>query len=128
MLFHTFSANPTVPILIEALDDEDCEIRERTVEVLGKIGDEKAISSLKSTLKDPDYSVIWRVAEALKLIQERCKFYNYEIAQSPSVEKEKEPESEKNRQKTINIYGTVGNLNAENVNIQGNQIGEQYNK
>jgi hypothetical protein len=44
------------------------------------------------------------------------------------VEKENESESEKNRQKTINIYGNVGNLNAEDVNIQGNQIGEQYNK
>ncbi|MDZ7956369.1 MAG: HEAT repeat domain-containing protein [Aulosira sp. DedQUE10] len=102
-----------VPILVESLQDSDSSVREKAVDALGEIGSEKAISSLQKTLNDTEYSVVWRVANALKLIQERCKFYNYEIFQSSPL-----IEATNTDNPTINSH-TINNIN---YNLQGSNI------
>ncbi|MEB3180087.1 MAG: HEAT repeat domain-containing protein [Nostocaceae cyanobacterium] len=137
-------SDAVVPILIEALNDEKCYVRENVVEVLGKVGNELAISALKSSLYDPEYGVFWRGAEALNKIQERCKFYNHKIYHSPPVEEEASTDLLNNNQ-VINVYpqtltmqeptnnlnfnAPVGAVNTGNVQVKGtlNQVGTQHN-
>ncbi|MFN6566592.1 NACHT domain-containing protein [Dendronalium sp. ChiSLP03b] len=96
-----------VNVLIEALQYKDSDVRRSAVESLGKIGNEAAVNALIEALQDEDYDVrgsaaetlgevagsevlhnIWELqlktpswdkSEAISKIQERCKFYNYEI-------------------------------------------------
>ncbi|AFZ04644.1 HEAT repeat domain-containing protein [Calothrix sp. PCC 6303] len=121
-------SDAVVPILIEALKDEDWYIRESVVEALGIVGNEKAISPLQNTFNDPQYSVIWRVAEALNLIQERCKFYNYEIFHSPRIEESSQTDLQSSQSITHIFNAPVGNVNTGVVNNQGNQVGIQNNE
>jgi len=51
--------------LIEALKDEDSEVREFAAWVLGEIGDPKAVEPLIEALQDEDSTVRWRAANAL---------------------------------------------------------------
>jgi HEAT repeat protein len=103
--------------LLEALRYPHPDIRKKVIAALVSIGSEEVIQKLITTLEDPDNSVSQSAAEALgqigsptplshlwqmrlaareelastiEAIQERCKFYNYEIAVSPpSQEKSK---------------------------------------
>ena len=51
---------PAVPSLIEALGDEDWDVRREAAWALGEIGDARAVPSLIEALRDED----WRVREA----------------------------------------------------------------
>jgi HEAT repeat protein len=95
-----------IPALLEALKDED--VSDSAAEALGKLSDESAIPALLEALKDEDYSGskstvaealgkvgspdllvdLWQIhrqfpeddlEETISAIQDRCKFYNYEI-------------------------------------------------
>ena len=48
--------------------DDNPEIRHRSAEVLGEIGDERAVIPLINALKDEKHSVQWRAKEALRKI------------------------------------------------------------
>lgn len=54
-----------VPVLIDALSDDDWRIRLEVVEALGDINDPAAVPALTSALADPEARVRWRAAEAL---------------------------------------------------------------
>jgi len=62
--------NPEVSIeqLIEALGDEDSNVREKTAMALGQIGDARAVEPLIEVLWDKDISVRWCAAAALGII------------------------------------------------------------
>lgn len=48
---------PAVPILCEEIDTENIVIRQKIIEILGSIGDKKALPVLIETLSDPEESV-----------------------------------------------------------------------
>ncbi|MEW6749281.1 MAG: HEAT repeat domain-containing protein [Candidatus Micrarchaeota archaeon] len=54
-----------VPALIEALDNEDSDIRRIAVRALGKIRDPRSIGPLIRMLGDPEYDIIEAASEAL---------------------------------------------------------------
>ena len=62
-------ANKDVEGLIEALKDEDSNIRWRTVYALGEIKDARAVGPLTEALKEKDSGVRWQAAEALEKIK-----------------------------------------------------------
>lgn len=68
-----------IPGLLKALEDPVSYVRESVAEALGKIGSKVAIADLwQLHLRRPeDY-----LEEAISAIQDRCKFYNYEICQA----------------------------------------------
>ncbi|MGH8002335.1 MAG: HEAT repeat domain-containing protein [Brasilonema sp.] len=101
-----------VQALIQALNHEDSDVRWRAADALGGIKDSQAVQALILALNDEDSDVRRSAASALgeignsKIlyrmwelrltrvyntegvilkIQERCKFYNYEIFHSPPV-------------------------------------------
>jgi hypothetical protein len=95
--------------LRQALEDPDSDVRRHAAYALGEIGGEAAVAGLRQALEDPVSDVRWRAAyalgkigdeaaltdlwqlhrqqpedgleEAISAIQNRCKFYNYEIWQ-----------------------------------------------
>ncbi len=106
-----------VLVLLEALEAPDFLVRERAVEVLGKLSSPSQLATLwQARLKHPADEDL---RDAIASIQARCKFYNYEIFQSlPTEEK---PDSSIS-QPTI-IYdqrgATIGNVAHT---VQGNQV------
>lgn len=60
---------PAIPALIEVLKVGDWDLRGRTAEALGEIGDKTAIPALTEALKDKDKSVRDAAAEALKKLE-----------------------------------------------------------
>jgi len=108
--------------LIDALKEENSDIRYKASDALGNICNDKAIKPLIVTLEDLDSKVSWSAAASLKdfikadrslptltqqlphlltlipteasqqalsvitAIQARCKYYNYDIAQTPLQE------------------------------------------
>lgn len=60
---------PAVGPLIKALDDENWYVRYYAAEVLGKIGDKRAVEPLKKALKDEIRNVRSKAAEALEKIK-----------------------------------------------------------
>ncbi|MBN1200619.1 MAG: HEAT repeat domain-containing protein [Anaerolineae bacterium] len=56
---------PAIPVLIDALDDADWQIRLHATDVLGDIGGEDVVPALIDSLHDPEARVRWRAAEAL---------------------------------------------------------------
>ncbi|NDJ77260.1 MAG: TIR domain-containing protein [Chloroflexi bacterium] len=54
-----------VPVLVDALSDDDWRIRLHATDVLGQIGGEGAVPALVGGLRDPEKRVRWRAAEAL---------------------------------------------------------------
>lgn len=54
-----------IPVLIDALGDEDWRIRLFATDVLGEIADSDATNALTEALHDPEWRVRWRAAEAL---------------------------------------------------------------
>ncbi|MFK0731963.1 MAG: HEAT repeat domain-containing protein, partial [Gloeotrichia echinulata HAB0833] len=157
-----------VDALINALEDADLYVRRRAANALVKIGNERAVDALINALQDADYEVRWRAAEALEKIaeaknlaqiwelllngitdnhniilniQERCKFYNYDITQTPPIEENKshplmKPLNELNKhfktmsdQPKIDLSGaTFHNITGSVTgNIEGDNIGTQNN-
>lgn len=53
-------------VFINALEDEDCRVREKAVEIIGIRGDENSIDRLNRVLDDPDEDVKLRASEILK--------------------------------------------------------------
>ncbi|MBD2122350.1 HEAT repeat domain-containing protein [Trichocoleus sp. FACHB-262] len=95
--------------LLEALQDKSFEVRWAVTKALGRIGGETAVAGLLEASQDKSFEVRWAAAEALgrigdytlisqlwqlcsagkvellssiAAIQNRCKFYNHEIAQA----------------------------------------------
>jgi HEAT repeat protein len=62
---------PAVTDLIKLLDCQDSEVRYRAVKVLGKIGDQRAVRSLKTMFGDPNEEVRERARFALREIEYR---------------------------------------------------------
>ncbi len=54
-----------VPVLIDALEDEDWRIRLYAVEALGQIGNNEILPALSVALRDPEWKVRWRAADLL---------------------------------------------------------------
>jgi len=69
------------------------------------------------------------VLQAISNIQSCCKFYNYEIAQSPPPPAVRQDLGSKNQEQTTPVYHIkrVGILNTGDVTIHGNQISETSN-
>jgi HEAT repeat protein len=66
---------PAVPTLIDALKDEDPDIRETAARILGNLGPQadQAVPALTAALKDPDRGVSVQAAIALGKIGPRAK-------------------------------------------------------
>ena len=57
-----------------ALDDIDCHVRERAVDILEKIGDNESINYLRIVLEDENADVRERVAEILEKLERTCSY------------------------------------------------------
>lgn len=64
------SSDEALDILIEALSENDPDIRNRAAKALGEINDPIAVPHLINALNDENASVQWRVLEALAKIKE----------------------------------------------------------
>jgi HEAT repeat protein len=99
------SSETVVPELLQALNDngEESDVIKNIAYALGKVGDCKLIlplSNLLPTLTIDD--VIDNVLNAISTLQERCKFYNYTLTQSPQMEDQ--PKSEIKRDQVFISY------------------------
>nr|MBW4576260.1 HEAT repeat domain-containing protein [Aphanothece sp. CMT-3BRIN-NPC111] len=143
----------------KALNDAYSTVRWSAAEALGKIGSDAAISQLVKALNDEDYSVSGRAAEALgklgspkllatllqqqlqakntvltlaiSAIQEHYKFYNYTLAQPPTlpVQQESKPKHLSKQPDSISLmhilhlsdlhFGTL-----DQANLWSNQLAE----
>jgi hypothetical protein len=81
-------SNPAaVNALVQALQDENQDLREDAAFVLNKVSNPNAINALVQALKDENFvaanqgDTFNQAIEALQAIQERCGFYNYKIYQ-----------------------------------------------
>ncbi|NET34194.1 MAG: TIR domain-containing protein, partial [Cyanothece sp. SIO1E1] len=71
-----------VKTLIEALHDKYLSVRRSAAESLGKIGSPKPLANLwRQQLKAENTEI----SLAISAIQERCRFYNYTLTQSPQT-------------------------------------------
>ena len=97
-------------------------MRRRSAEALGKIGSDKAVETLFHLL-----TLIPRAADqvlsVIIAIQARCKYYNYDIAQTPLP-----PEDNPNPTNIFNINAPLGQLLAGNQIVQGDNIATQNNQ
>lgn len=67
-----YEAGSEVPVIISALiNDEKSDTRADAAEVLGDIGDKRAVEPLIDALRDADYTVQWSAAEALGKIGDK---------------------------------------------------------
>jgi HEAT repeat protein len=71
--------------LINALNDENSDVRNIAAGALGNIGNPELLPSLTPYLKTDNPL---NALEAITGIQKRCKYYNYEIYTSPAPEKQ----------------------------------------
>lgn len=62
---------PAVPFLIKTLQEKDPITRSLVCDLLGKIGDRKAVGPLKKMLKDEDWGVRVSAREALNTLEKR---------------------------------------------------------
>jgi HEAT repeat protein len=68
-----------IPVLIDALEDEDFRIRLYATEILGQIGGAEGVTALTDALRDPEWRVRWRAADALgklgdqAVVQDLCE-------------------------------------------------------
>ncbi len=129
-----------VSALINALNDESSDVRMRAAEVLGKIGNPELLPSLTPYLRTKN---ALDALKAITAIQNRCKFYNYEIYTSPAPEKQKLENPIINTLNTLNLTlktmsetptndfrgANFSNFGSVTGNIQGdvNNIGTQHN-
>ncbi|MBD2501766.1 HEAT repeat domain-containing protein [Anabaena azotica] len=75
-----------VAALIDALNYEDLFVRRRAAEALGRIAGADQINKMWNLLLDGTY----QTEDIILKIQQRCKFYNYDIFHSPQREEQKE--------------------------------------
>lgn len=54
-----------VPVLIDALNDEEPRMRLHIVDLLRDLGDPEAVLALTAALRDPEWRVRWKAADAL---------------------------------------------------------------
>ncbi|RUS92788.1 hypothetical protein DSM106972_098070 [Dulcicalothrix desertica PCC 7102] len=71
--------------LIDALKNEDSNVRSSAAISLGKIATDSNLSQLWNMLLNKNYREYGFVQDIISQIQERYKFYNYEIFRSPLV-------------------------------------------
>lgn len=93
--------------IVEALRDTDFFGWEGIVDGIGDLGQPDLIHILWKLMLNGELSYLYR---AISAIQSRCKFYNYDIAQSippPPINSEK---LSANGSPTYNFYGSVGNV------------------
>jgi hypothetical protein len=124
--------------LIDALDDKDTVVSCHAAYALQRTYDEVTTDmkqfdeqcliycGLKPLMQKILLVATYEIKNTILKIQERCKFYNHEIFHSPLIEDETENKSQSTT--TNNFYAPVGNFNAGDVNINGNQIGLQDGK
>ncbi|MBW4450183.1 MAG: HEAT repeat domain-containing protein [Spirirestis rafaelensis WJT71-NPBG6] len=124
----TFSSEQAIPALIKLLENIDFFVRTSASEALAKIKENSAAKYLPHLMTLIFTQSGQQAVTAISGIQNNCKFYNYEIAQSLPVEKENKPESQSSNSPNISyiIQGNVSNLIAGDFTVEGNQIGEQY--
>jgi len=56
---------PCIPILMDAMSDDDARIRLIIIEVLGQLNSAEALPALTEALRDPEWRVRWRAADAI---------------------------------------------------------------
>jgi hypothetical protein len=84
--------------LVKALEHTDSNVRWVAANALSKINSEVVIIPLIRSLENEDFvaanngNSLERATQALKAIQNRCKFYNYTIATSPPPQDESKVE------------------------------------
>lgn len=137
---------------MQVLNHPDSSIRKSAAEAIGEIGSPKALEALMQALNDPSYSVRESAAEAIEKIgspqplsqlwefsrsgnqqafyaiskiQKRCRFYNYEIDQTPLPNHLK-------LDRTTSIIITGGNFGDfvagnKDVKVRGDYIENQDN-
>jgi HEAT repeats len=120
-----------IPDLLPFLEDSDPYIRYTTVVAILELSIEPAyLSKLNQIVSSSEYN---EAARLIFAIQDKYKFYNYDISCTPPIQSQ-------NHHSGMTIHGDfvagdkvsgdkhsiqdVGNLNAGNVNIEGNQTGE----
>jgi tetratricopeptide (TPR) repeat protein len=139
-----------VSALTPALQHSDSGVRCRVAEALGNIGSEQAVSALIPTLQNSNSAVRWIATDILKkigypeimprlleliptkigieilsaiaAIQERYRFYNYDIYQQPIPEKSSPTLPPPGN--TYHFYDQVGQV-INDLNVQGNNTGVQ---
>ena len=57
-----------IDLVIEALSDDDSNVRKSAADVLGRLGDRRGVDPLIEALADNDWGVRWRAATALGLL------------------------------------------------------------
>ncbi|MBE9112850.1 HEAT repeat domain-containing protein [Nodosilinea sp. LEGE 07298] len=68
-----------IPALLQALQHQDSDVRRSAADALRKVGSDATITDLwQLHLRQPEYYL----ENAISAIQDRCKFYNYEIWQA----------------------------------------------
>ena len=99
-------------------------MRRRSAEALGKIGSDKAVETLFHLL-----TLIPRAADqvlsVIIAIQARCKYYNYDIAQTP-LPPEDNPNPTTGNTYTYIFKASVGQV-VENLTVQRDNIATQNN-
>ncbi|MGH8001550.1 MAG: HEAT repeat domain-containing protein, partial [Brasilonema sp.] len=115
-----------IPVLIQALQDEDWEVRSRAASALDEIGSETAIPALINQLKNPDFvkTSFHEAIRAIEAIQNKCQHYYppQPIASSP----EENTNSPSQLQIVHNFYGTVQGVAG---NVEGNmQVNSDENR
>jgi HEAT repeat protein len=131
LLLGKFGYTEAIPGLIQAIEYPKNEVGYLAAYALGQIkGDAAAryLTHLHSLLK-PSFPKVGEDAQnAITSIQNRCKYYNYEVYQAYLEAQQRNPSADQTSSHpstvTYNI-GNVGILNSGSVTIQGDQIGEQ---
>lgn len=108
-----------IPVIMQALNDKDWGVCESAAVALEKLVLPETIPLLKNFLIETDSPYL---LSTLSKIQEHCKFYNYNIAQSlppPTINSKK---LSADSSPTYNFYSSVENV--ANI-VHGNQITNQ---
>ena len=108
-----------IPALLRAIEDSDIGVRQKAAEALGNIGNPQPLKLFwQEHLKAPSNSI----AQAITAIQNRCKFYNYDLFQSEAIQEE--PHSSHSPSTVIYDQrgATIGNQAHE---VHGNQTTHQ---
>jgi HEAT repeats len=102
----------SIEFFIKCLSDQEPQIREKAVTILGNFGAEEAIPALEALIENTDEDIQLRL-RAMDAIASIHQFITIMAEQSKN-------------QPAFNI-GQVGNINTGDVNIQRDQVGIQNN-
>jgi HEAT repeat protein len=113
-----------IPALLKAIHS-DYGMRQNTVKALGTIGCPQSLKLFWQKQLDSPY---YPIAQAITAIQNRCKFYNYELFQSEAIQES--PPQEKSSI-TMNFYAPVdvatGNVEGNFINSAGQDPDQEVN-